>query len=952
MTGAVVKESFISLYSVSYIILNFKAVKKYFWGVIPALAVIALYSMSNAGHKVNGYLGDADAIGTEADANERMNYEWQMLRDPATGKIPAHVRDRELAYAATLPGDGIFNVLGKTTAVSWDMRGPWNVGGRTRAMAIDASNENILLAGSCSGGMWRSADQGATWTKTSTQTQPLSVSCITQDTRAGHTNTWYYGSGEAYGASAGATGAYYLGNGIYKSTDSGLTWHVLPSTTTASLVTFDAWADLMWNIAIDPSNTTQDEVYAATYGGIYRSVDGGTTWNISKASSNSYFADIAVTPTGVVYATLSSDGAAKGIYRSTDGTSWTNITPAGFPATYNRVKIGICPDDETQVYFVGNTPGSGTPDTNYVGDVEWNSMWKYNYLSGDGTGAGGLWNDLSSNLPTSGGTFDKFTTQGSYDIVVNVKPGDTNTVFIGGTCLYRSTSAFKDNTHTRFIGGYKEGATLPVVDMYLNHHPDQHELVFLPSNPNKMISTNDGGIFMTNDNTASTVAWNSLNNGYITTMFYTCAIDHATTNDIIIGGAQDNGSWYTNSTSLTAPWVTPRGGDGSYCAIADNGGAYYFSIQSGKIMKAKLNSSGGVDSFARIDPIGINTKDYLFINPYVLDPNNNNIMYMAGAKYLWRNNDLSGIPYASNWDSIATNWTKFTDSVPTAGAKISCIAVSKNPANRVYYGTSSRRVYRIDNANSGTPTPTDITSTTTGVAFPTNGYVSSIAVDPDNADHIMVSFSNYSIYSIFYSADGGATWAKAAGNLETTTNGTGEGPSIRWVSIMPVAGGTVYLAGTSVGLFATTELKGTSTVWYQQGASTIGNAVVDMMDYRQTDGLVVVATHSHGIYSGHITQVADINSVSQLYTTSNPTFTAYPNPFSGQATISYELPQNNYVSLKVYDMTGRLVRILVDGQQSAGTKQITLVRSGFAPGVYLCTLQTGDKKATRQIVVQ
>src|ERR1019366_4334057 len=111
-----------------------------------------------------------------------------------------------------------------------------------------------------------------------------------------------------------------------------------------------------------------------------------------------------------------------------------------------------------------------------------------------------------------------------------------------------------------------------------------------------------------------------------TTQFYTCAVDHATTDDIVIGGAQDNGSWFTNSTNLTTPWVTPRGGDGAYCAIADHGSAFYFSIQQGKVMRAVLDGSGNIDSFARIDPIG--AYQPLFVNPFLIDPNNNDLMYM------------------------------------------------------------------------------------------------------------------------------------------------------------------------------------------------------------------------------------------------------------------------------------------------------------------------------------
>src|SRR6185312_16021481 len=104
---------------------------------------------------------------------------------------------------------------------------------------------------SCSGGMWRSTDQGLSWTSITPPNQYKSVSCLSQDTRTGHTNVWYYGTGEAFGASASATGAYYLGNGIYKSTDGGLTWTVLSATAGTSLTALDTWGDLIWNLVTD-----------------------------------------------------------------------------------------------------------------------------------------------------------------------------------------------------------------------------------------------------------------------------------------------------------------------------------------------------------------------------------------------------------------------------------------------------------------------------------------------------------------------------------------------------------------------------------------------------------------------------------------------------------------------------------------------------------------------------
>ena len=927
--------------------------------LIPVIAVFimaAFYMLSDAHNPSYGRFGFTkghDIVGEGDDENGLAEYELMMYADPATGKIPDHMRRRELAFAANLPNDlgmGFFSSLSRTTSspLVWQSRGPWNVGGKTRAFAIDVTNENHLIAGTTSGQMWRSTDQGLIWHTTTPVNTYQGASYVVQDTRHGHQNVWYYSSGELYN-SASAVSAYYYGDGVYKSTDSGETWTALASTVTPSVL-YDTWSDLVWTLATNPADTVNDVVFAAAVGGIYKTMDGGTTWALALTAGSSYYTDIAITSTGIIYTTIGSDGgASRGIYRSTDGVTFTNITPAGFAGTYNRIKIGINPADESQVYFLANTPGSGLPDTNYLGQIEWNSLWKYKYISGNGSGAGGIWNNYSANLPSTGGFFNTYNCQGSYDMVVKIKPDDSNTVFIGGTNLYRSTSGFADNTHTTFIGGYVVNASLPVVNEYPNHHPDQHGLVFLASNPNKMISANDGGMFITNDNTADTMSWTSLDNGYISTMFYTCAIDHATTDNIVIGGAQDNGTWYTNSASSTSPWVMPRGGDGSYCAIADSGKAFYFSIQSGRMMRAVVNASGGLDSFARIDPIG--GHGYLFVNPYILDPNDNDIMYLAAGRCLWRNSNLSGIPYADNWDTISTNWYKFTDSVPSSNTSITALAVSKIPANRVYYGTNYRQLYRKDNANVGNPAPVNIAPT----IFPAGGSVSCIALDPTNADHIMVAFSNYGLYSLFYSPDGGTTWSRVAGNLEQNPAGTGNGPSVRWANIIPVPGGTVYLVGTSVGLFATTSLDTTSTdgtVWVQQGAANIGAAVVDMIDYRATDGLVVVATHSSGMYSTHITSLASVVTVPQ--TTAGKfdlNFTNYPNPFTDMTTIQFNLKEKTRVTLNVYDEHGRLVTTLANEELEAGDKKYSFRRNLLSSGIYYCTLSAGGQTETRKLML-
>jgi len=919
-----------------------------------AVSAIGFISLTqNETPKTNIQLGDV--MEQEGGAQSRYEYELIRLMDPETGIIPRNIRLKELAFAATLPNDRMHSqnkISGQSSQSIWNARGPWNVGGRTRGFGIDAANENIFVAGSCSGGMWRSTDQGTTWTMTSSNTaQHQSVSCLVQDKRVGQTNTWYAGTGEAYGASASATGAYYLGTGIMKSTDNGQTWSFLSSTIAANPVSFDSGWDIVWDVATDNSDTTQDEVYAALYGGIYKSVNGGTSWVASHTSANTYFTDVKVTPSGVVYATMSDDGGIKkGIWRSTDGITWANITPVGFATAYNRIVIGVCPTDEDQVWFLGNTPGFGQPDTNFVGDIEWNSMWKYKYISGDGTGSGGLWWNKSSALPTTGGMFDKFSCQGSYDLVVEVHPSDTNIVFIGGTNVYRSTNGFIDDTQTTFIGGYEEGAALPIVNMYANHHPDQHGITFLPSNDSIMFCYNDGGIFRTDNCFDTVVTYTSLNNGYLTSMFYTVAIDHAVSgNNVVVAGAQDNGSWFTNNTILTSPWAFPRGGDGSYCAIADNQSMYYLSIQLGKMMKADLDANGNVLSYARIDPIG--GRDYQFINPYVLDPNNsNNIMYLAAGTHIWRNDNLGGIPLINNWDSISTNWTMFTDSVNYGTAKISAVSVSKTPANRIYFGTTNKKLYRIDNANTGNPTKTDITSTNIPLAVFPGGNISCVAINPNNADEILVTFSNYNANSVFYSNSGGlptTNWTRVGGNIEFST-----GPSVRWASIIPVSDGTVYMIATSTGIYATDTLTGPTTVWVQQGTSTIGNSVCDMIDYRTSDGLVIVATHSHGMYSTNITSVGDIATVRDIQ---NPKFDFqlinYPNPFSENTTIEFNVPEKSKVKLQVLDELGQIVKVLVDETTHQGKQTIVFNREALTNGIYYINLQVGEMMQSRKMVI-
>ena len=250
----------------------------------------------------------------------------------------------------------------------------------------------------------------------------------------------------------------------------------------------------------------------------------------------------------------------------------------------------------------------------------------------------------------------------------------------------------------------------------------------------------------------------------------------------------------------------------------------------------------------------------VFINPFVLDPNDSKKMYMAAGRTIWRNSDLTGIPLISN-EKTSVNWDSLVTSSLSSGT-ISALSVSKTAANRLYFGTSNAAVYRMDGAHTGSPVRTTIT----GPSFPTNGYVSCIAVDPTNADNVLVAFSNYNVQSLFSSTNGGTSWTAVGGNLEQNSDGTGNGPSIRWATILPLGSAVMYFVGTSVGVHSTTSLNGSSTVWVQDGAGSIGKVVVPMIVSRPADGLVVAATHANGIYTATLAATPTVPAAPTLAT--------------------------------------------------------------------------------------
>lgn len=865
---------------------------------------------------------------------ERVVWERIRLADPSTGEVPINIRKKEMAFAKTLPKSTIMN------KANWIHRGPYNVGGRTRALAMDILDENIILAGGASGGMFRSVDAGQSWSMTTDPNQLHNVTCVSQDTRTGKENVWYFGSGELTGSSASGGGAYYGGNGIYKSVDGGLSWDSL-SVTATNTNNFDSNFDFIWNIETDPSNDTLDVVYAATYGSIYRSQDGGDSWVQELGGGNTYYNNVEITSSGVVYATLSSDGTDRGIWRSVDGQNWTNITDSLFPPVYGRIAIGVNPNNEDQVYFLAaETDNYGQQTDVFFNGQTWTSLWKYD--AGDSS-----WIDLSSNIPANQATsFDNFNAQGGYDLLVKVHPSDENMVYIGGTNLWRSTDGFTTPNNTTIIGGYMVGSYEGDGNwgVYENHHPDQHDLLFLPSDDNIILSATDGGVYKSYDTFADTVEWTSLNNGYYTTQLYAVSISRNANSNVMHGGFQDNGNFITFTDDVQATWNMPFNGDGAFGGIADNEEDFYLTIQRGVMYKMKLDNNAERLAFNRMDPASVDSTDYMFINPMTMDKNAD-ILYMAAGNKLWRNNDISNIPYNNSHAKNDLGWEMFSDTLPNPNLEITAITTSVTPANVVYLGTKYKKLYRIDNAHIGDPALVELTSPLVG----STSYVSDIAVNPNNADEVMVVYSNYSCYSLFHSIDGGQTWNKVAGNLEQNTSGSGNGPSCRTAEIIPLGNKTLYVVGTSVGLFATANLNDINTVWEQIGDQDIGAVVCEYLAYRANDGLLVVATHGNGIYQTNLSSVGDVLDTRGI-TVDAFDLNIFPNPVIDRVSISLSVDRVSDVKIIIYDEIGRKIGDENTQKVYSGDNTIDLNMSNYKSGIYFVSLSIDDKTIVKQII--
>ena len=297
---------------------------------------------------------------------------------------------------------------GEIRQLNWVERGPGTVGGRTRAIVFDPEDPtlNTFYVGAVGGGVWRgvrSIDsyglEGIEWTPLTDHLPNLNVSALAM--AESNPDIMYMGTGEGFNnLDAGG------GVGIFKTTDRGNSWTQLASTGSGS---DDGWR-FVNRIAIDPNDP--DVVVVATNGGIYRTADGGDSFDLVYDSGDHRVQDLQARPDNfdVQFAGVN----AETVLRSTDGGLTWSESLNNVVTGLGRIELAIAPSDPDVVYASIDVDGGALYRTSDGGD-NWNMLED---IGDDNVGWLGA--------------------QGWYDNAIGVHPFSPDTVYLGGVLLWKS----------------------------------------------------------------------------------------------------------------------------------------------------------------------------------------------------------------------------------------------------------------------------------------------------------------------------------------------------------------------------------------------------------------------------------------------------------------------------------------------------------------------------------
>lgn len=669
---------------------------------------------------------------------------------------------------------------------TWTPKGPYDKSvyglGRINCMAFHPTNPNIFWVGTPAGGLWKTTNGGSTWSPIGDNLPVLGVSSIAINPT--NPNIMYIATGDGEGAFSlsafGMNTINYAGDtksvGILKSIDGGSTW-----ATVLSAQQFDGV--LIRKIVINPNNPNY--LFAATNFGIFRTDDGGITWTQPQTD---YFIDIEFNPgnTDIMYASTFDNGGNAQVYVTTDiGVTWTQTTSF---TGINRIEIAVTPNSVNAVDLLCSKASDNGLYGMYFSNNS-GATWSF-YYNGSVAGQNLLgWYDNGSQ-PKG---------QGSYDLAYVIDPYDWNTAILGGVNTFKTTNGWATKSISNIWTSsppYNTTGSTQIV------HADKHFFAYHPLVPNTLFECNDGGIYKST-NGGST--WVDITNGMQISQFY--SISSSQTNSAIIsGGRQDNGSLVISSGTE----VAMSGGDGMITHIDYSDYNYlYTSYVNGKIYRV-ISSPYSVDTISDNIP---DTGTGVWLTPYLIDPTTPTTLY-AGYSEVFKSTNRG-----NTWAQISNFGF---------GVGLNYLSVAPTNSNYIYAAWP----YAIYMTSNGGATWSNIT----GALPVSNQFISSIKVDPTNANSVAVTFSGYTANEkVFVTVNAGTSWINA------TNTGLPNLP-VNCVE-MDKYGGDLYV-GTDLGVYI---YDGSLGAWSQYGTG-LPNVVVTDLDIQYSSSKLRVGTFGRGIW--------------------------------------------------------------------------------------------------------
>ncbi len=775
---------------------------------------------------------------------------------------------------------------GNRTMGIWADQGPGNIGARANSIAINPLDSNVMLLGYSEGGLFRTSDGGKNWNPVFDDQSRLSIGEVVFDPI--NSSIAYAGTGDP-----NVSGFPFIGDGIYKSNDGGITWNNIGLQETK----------IISQIRISKQNN--NIIYVSAMGipfeknnhrGVYKSVNGGQSWQqILFVNDSTGIADLVIHPTNhnIIYATgwnrirnnytsLVSGPDAR-IYKSIDGgINWTILT-GGLPEdASSRIGIDISQSNPNVLYACYAEAG--------------NFNLKGVYKSVDG---GSNWVSLELGA-ASGLLKTMYSGFGWYFGKIRINPTNQNDVFILGVDMFRTLD-----------GGI---SWLPAVPNWWTYevHADKHDLIFSGSN---MYLTTDGGAYKADINTS---IWTDIEN-IPTTQFYRVGYN-PNKPDLYYGGAQDNGTSGGNKLTFNE-WERIFGGDGFQPLFhPSNPNIFYCETQNGSLV---VTNDGGLsfeDANLGIDPIDPRNWDM----PIMMSHHNPDVLY-TGTNRIYRNASGSN----EEWKAISPDLTD-----PQSGFlrhNISTIHESPLDSNLLIAGTSDGLLWVTDDSGFSWNLSTN--------GLPRK-YISSVIFSPTDQTTIYVSYTGYKDNDntpyIYRSDDVGKTWKAVSGNMPKI--------AINNILALPLKNKNIdaLFVATDAGVFYT---KSGGFEWQRMGSNMPLITVYDL-DYNVELNQIVAGTFGRSIQTFDLDQIGYPETVSLLDRQDYSGLSVAPSIFKAGEILHILNPKELKGQFNILDKTGRSITSF----ELKGSV-FNLELCNVTPGIYFITDKNKKTKAIKFVII-